>query len=54
MTYEEASEKATREDGFRATVYAMNSLLLLKGVYTHEEFRQLFSEWITKEQKKNP
>ena len=36
-----------------ATVYAMNSLLIYKGVYTQEEFQQVFTEWVEKEQKKN-
>jgi hypothetical protein len=52
MSYEQAMERATRDEGFKATVYAMNSLLLLKGVYTHEEFQQLFVEWIEKEERK--
>lgn len=53
MTYEEASEKASRDESFKATVYAMNSLLLLKGAYSPEEFRQLFVEWVEKEGKKS-
>lgn len=36
-----------------ATVYAMNSLLIYKGVYTHQEFQQVFTEWVEKEQKKH-
>lgn len=33
-----------RDQVFRATVYAMNTLLIKKGVYTSEEFEQLFCE----------
>ena len=35
-----------------ATVYAMNTLLIHKGVYTAEEFEHLFAEWIHKEEGK--
>ncbi|MFZ0981557.1 MAG: hypothetical protein WAN23_19305 [Candidatus Acidiferrales bacterium] len=31
-----------------ATVYAMNTLLIHKGIYTREEFESLFSEWMRK------
>ena len=53
MSYEEALRMASRDERFMATVYAMNSLLIHKGVYTHPEFRQVFTEWVEKEQKKN-
>jgi hypothetical protein len=33
-----------------ATVYAMNTLLIHKGIYTHEEFQQFFTEWVRKEE----
>ena len=48
MSFEEAIESATRDDRFRATVYAMNTLLLHKGIYTQEEFQALFVEWVNK------
>lgn len=32
MSFEEALNLATRDDGFKATVYAMNTLLIRKGV----------------------
>ncbi len=48
MSFEEALNLATRDDGFKATVYAMNTLLIHKGVYTREEFQALFVEWVTK------
>lgn len=52
MTYEEASRKASRDEGFMATVYAMNTLLIHKGLYTRDEFRNLFVEWVEKEDRK--
>lgn len=44
MSFEEAFELMGRDEAFRATVYAMNTLLTNKGVYTAEEFQQLFIE----------
>ena len=40
----------SRDDRFKATIYAMNTLLIHKGIYTHEEFEQLFVEWAKKQQ----
>ena len=51
MSFEEALALASRDEGFKATVYAMNTLLIHKGVYTQEEFQELFVEWVQKEQK---
>jgi prenyltransferase beta subunit len=53
MSYEEALRLASRDERFKATVYAVNSLLICKGVYTHQEFQQVFTEWVEKEQQKN-
>ena len=53
MSYEAALRIASRDERFMATVYAMNSLLIRKGVYTHQEFQQVFTEWVEKEQKRN-
>lgn len=52
MSYEEAMKLASRDDAFRATVYAMNTLLIHRGIYTQEEFQQLFVEWVEKEETK--
>jgi hypothetical protein len=52
MTYEEATELASRDEAFKATIYAMNTLLINKGVYTKQEYRQLFTEWVEKEERK--
>lgn len=51
MSYENALNLLTRDDRFRATIYAMNSLLIHKGIYTQEEFQQLFVEWASKQLK---
>jgi hypothetical protein len=52
MSFEEALALASRDEGFKATVYAMNSLLIHKGIYTQEEFGKLFVEWVQKEQRR--
>jgi hypothetical protein len=52
MSFEEALALASRDEGFKATVYAMNTLLIHKGVYTKEEFGKLFVEWVEKEQRR--
>jgi hypothetical protein len=44
VTFKEAFDLMGRDEAFRATVYAMNTLLIQKGVYTSEEFEQLFCE----------
>ncbi len=51
MSYEQAMDLLARDDRFRATVYAMNTLLIHKGIYTQEEFQQLFVEWASKQLK---
>lgn len=52
MSFEEALAMASRDEGFKATIYAMNTLLIHKGIYTQEEFRSLFVEWVEKEQRR--
>lgn len=44
MSIEEALRTLGKEEAFRATVYAMNTLLIQKGVYSAEEFERLFCE----------
>lgn len=48
MSFEEALESLSRDERFKATVYAMNSLLIEKGIYTQQEFAHLFAEWAGK------
>ena len=52
MSYDEAMRLASREDAFKATIYAMNTLLIHKGIYTQDEFEHLFAEWVNKEESK--
>ncbi len=52
MSFEEALQSASRDERFMATVYAMNSLLVAKGIYTAEEFERIFTEWVAKELRK--
>jgi len=52
MSFEEILLAAKRDERFMATVYAMNTLLLAKGIYTHEEFQRLVAEWLGKEKRK--
>jgi hypothetical protein len=44
VTFDVAFELMGRNEAFKATVYAMNTLLLKKGVYSSKEFEQLFCE----------
>lgn len=52
MSYDEAVERASRDEAFKATVYAINTLLIHKGIYTTDEYRQRFVEWVEKEERK--
>lgn len=52
MSFEEALAAASRDEGFMATVYAMNTLLIRKGVYTQDEFQAFFVEWVERELKR--
>jgi hypothetical protein len=51
VSYEEILECLSRDERFKATVYAMNTLLIHKGIYTQKEFQQLFIEWASKQGK---
>ena len=46
--FDEAMERLSREERFRATVYAMNTLLVQKGVYSPEEFEFQFRQFAQK------
>jgi hypothetical protein len=54
VSYEEALDILSRNDRFKATIYAMNTLLIHKGIYTRQEFHKLFVEWAIKEESKRP
>ncbi len=49
MSFEEALESLSRDERFKATVYAMNSLLIQKGIYSPQEFERMFTEWAEKQ-----
>lgn len=42
-------KKLSREDRFHATVYAMNTLLVQKGLYSPEEFEFQFRQFAQKQ-----
>jgi hypothetical protein len=48
MSFDELLLLASRDERFMATVYAMNTLLIHKGIYTRDEFEALFAEWMKK------
>ena len=45
MSFKEAVRVMSRDERFKATVSAMNTLLVQKGVYTQEEFEAYFCQW---------
>jgi hypothetical protein len=45
MTFDDAVNLLARDERFKATVSAMNTLLIQKGVYTQEEFESYFCQW---------
>ncbi len=49
MSFQEAVAVLSRDERFRATIYAMNSLLIQKGVYSQQEFERMFMEWTVKQ-----
>jgi hypothetical protein len=53
MTMEEAMNLLNRDDRFKATVAAINILLIRKGIYTQEEFEGYFIESATATIRKN-
>ena len=54
MSFEEALEVLSRDEAFKATLYAMNTLLIQKGIYSQKEFESLFVEWARKEVRRKP
>lgn len=51
ISFEDAMEKLSRDDRFWATVYAMNTLLVQKGIYSPEEFEFQFRQFAQKQLK---
>jgi len=52
ISFEDAMETLSRDERFKATVYAMNTLLVQKGIYSPEEFEFQFRQWAQKQLKK--
>jgi hypothetical protein len=52
IDYKDALAQLTEKQRLRATVYAMNTLLIAKGVYTAEEFRFQFRQSAQKQLRK--
>jgi hypothetical protein len=52
IDYDDAFAQLTEEQRLRATVYAMNTLLIAKGVYSAEEFRFQFRQSAQKQLRK--
>ncbi len=48
ISFTEAMERLSRDDRFHATVYAMNTLLVQKGIYSPEEFEFQFRQFAGK------
>ena len=48
ISFEQALERLSREEHFRATVYSMNTLLVQKGIYSPEEFEFQFRQFAQK------
>jgi len=48
LTFSDAMKQLSKEDRFRATIYAMNTLLVQKGVYSPEEFEFYFCQFAQK------
>jgi hypothetical protein len=45
LTFNDAMRLLSREERFMATVQAMNTLLIQKGVYTTEELERYYCQW---------
>ena len=51
ISFEEAMEKLSRDDRFRDTTCAMNTLLVQKGIYSPQEFEFQFRQFAQKQLK---
>ena len=52
MDFEQALELLSQDERFKATVSAMNTLLIQKGIYAQKEFEVYFCQWAESETKK--
>jgi hypothetical protein len=49
ISFEEAMQRLSRDERFRATVYSMNTLLVQKGIYSPDEFEFQFRQFAQKQ-----
>ena len=52
IPYDQALEELTAQERLQATVYAMNTLLMAKGIYSAEEFEFQFRQSAQKQLRK--
>lgn len=52
ISYEDALDVLSRDESFRATVSAMNTLLIAKGVYSADEFAFQFRQAAARQMRK--
>jgi hypothetical protein len=52
MSFDEAVSQLSRDERFKGTVSAMNTLLIQKGIYTQQEFEFYFCQWAEAEMRK--
>jgi hypothetical protein len=52
LSFEQALDALSREERFMATVSAMSSLLIKKGIYSTAEFQEMFVEWAAAQMEK--
>jgi hypothetical protein len=48
FSFEDVMRKLSRDNRFRTTIYAMNTLLVQKGIYSPEEFEFQFRQFAKK------
>ena len=48
VTFSEIIHALPKDERFQGTVYAMNTLLQLKGIYSPTEFEDHFRQWCAK------
>jgi hypothetical protein len=51
MSFEETLEHLSGDERFKATVHAMNTLLIHRGIFTREEFGDWFVAWASKQKR---
>jgi len=49
ISFNKAMKRLERDDRFRATIYAMNTLLVQKGIYSPHEFEFQFRQFAQKQ-----